>query len=101
MLAGDRDTTAAQIRECLRAREPELIDVLRELLRVPSGAGAEKQNRCQDIIRRHLHPDASVDDWVPDWQSLRDVVAPDGRRPYVAVSEERGVEYERGIREVR
>jgi acetylornithine deacetylase len=101
MLVGDRHTAALQIRECVRARESELIAVLRELLRVPSVAGSGKQNCCQDIIRRQLHSDARVDDWVPDWQSLRDVVAPDGRRPYVAVGEERGAEYEHGIRDVR
>ncbi|HEY3773724.1 MAG TPA: M20/M25/M40 family metallo-hydrolase [Solirubrobacteraceae bacterium] len=101
MPADDCRATASRIREHVRTSEAELVGVLCELLRVPSVPGSETQNRCQDIIRRELHPSARVDDWVPDWPSLRDVTAPDGRQPYVPVDEERGAGYERGIAEVR
>ena len=101
MPARDHESITAQVRQHLRGQEAALLAVLRELLRVPSLPGSAEQNRCQDIIRRELHSHARVDDWVPDWRSLREVVAPDGRRPYVAVGEERGAEYERGITDVR
>jgi acetylornithine deacetylase len=101
MPARNHESIAAQVRQHLREREAEVVAVLRELLRVPSLPGSAEQNRCQDIILRELHSHARVDDWVPDWRSLGEVVAPDGRRPYVAVGEERGADYERGIRDVR
>jgi acetylornithine deacetylase len=57
--------------------KPDLIDLLRNLIQVPSLPCTLEQNQCLDIIKDFLDIDSIKHDyWQPDWEKVEKIIAP-------------------------
>lgn len=89
------------IREYFESHHEELFDTLDQLLRVQSLSGTLEQNTCLDIVRAHIVSGVEIDDWVPDWDAVRDMPSPIGRQMYVPLERTCGPAHAATVRQTR
>ncbi len=92
---------AEDIRDYFDRHRQSLFDTLDELVRVPSLSGTLEQNDCIDIVRRQLGTDVEIDDWIPEWEAVRDMPSPTGRSMYVPLEQTCGPEHAANVAQAR
>lgn len=72
----------------------EMVNLLKELVRIPSLAACVAQEECQLLMEKHLlKAGADIDKWIPDWESVKHVTYPNTGESIYQTVEESMLEY--------
>jgi acetylornithine deacetylase len=73
------------VQRYIAAREHEIVELLTDLVRIPSVSGSLAQNDCQDMVAAALRDThhVEIDEWCPDWERVAEIRTPDGDELYV------------------
>lgn len=76
------------------AHKDEMVELLCELVRIPSIAVSEEQEKCQLLLEEKLKAaGASVDRWIPDWEAVKRITYPNTGDSIYQTVEEQNPEY--------